>query len=176
MSVPYYVHAGARLRRILRQKKIVILHYAKKAGITPQGLYPYFSQPVIKRKKLEILLNAVPITLTDFYHWNSLDENTLHQGELLLLYLAQHKIKIRHVADQLQLTESKLYDWFDCNSFSDAQLQQLHTGLLISPAYFTDPPAGRPGTNWMEAYLDKCMEAQQYARKLHTLEKKISTR
>lgn len=176
MSVPYYVHAGARLRRILRQKEIVILHYAKKAGLTPQGLYRYFSQPDIKREKLEVLLDAVPVTLTDFYHWNSLDGNALHQGELLLLYLAQHKIKVKQLADQLHLPVNELYNWFDCSRLNDAQLQQLHTGLLISPEYFTEPTAGKPGINWVEAYLDKCMEVQQYIRKVNTLEKKINTR
>lgn len=176
MSVPYYIHAGARLRRILRQKEIVILHYAKKAGLTPQGLYRYFSQAVIKREKLEVLLDAVPITFTDFYHWNSLDENSLHQGELLLLYLAQHKIKVKQLADQLQLPVNEMYDWFDCTCFSEAQLQQLYTGLLIAPAYFTDPQAGKPQINWEQAYLDKCMEVQQYVRKVNTLEKKMNAR
>lgn len=176
MSVPYYIHAGARLRRILRQKEIVILHYAKKAGLTPQGLYRYFSQAVIKREKLEVLLDAVPITFADFYHWSSLDENSLHQGELLLLYLAQHKIKVKQLADQLQLPVNDMYDWFDCARFSSDQLLRLYTELLITPSYFTDPRAGKPEIDWQQAYLDKCMEVQQYVRKVSTLEKKMNAR
>jgi hypothetical protein len=177
MSVPYYyIHAGARLRRILRQKEIVILHYAKKAGLTPQGLYRYFSQSIIKKEKLEVLLDAVPMTFRDFLHWDSLDEDSLHQGELLLLYLAQHKIKVKQLADQLQLPVHEMYDWFDSTCLSEAQQERLYTELALAPAYFTDPRAGKPAVNWEQAYLDKCMEVLQYVRKVNALEKKISTR
>ena len=176
MSVPYYIHAGVRLRRILRQKEIVILHYAKKAGLTPQGLYRYFSQDVIKREKLEVLLDAVPITLEDFYQWKSLEESSLHQGELLLLYLAQHKIKVKQLADQLQLPVNDMYEWFDCARLSDSQLLRLYTELLIPPAWFKDPQALKPPIDWEQAYLDKCMEALQYVRKVSVLEKKINAR
>ncbi|SEW07053.1 helix-turn-helix domain-containing protein [Chitinophaga arvensicola] len=175
MSVPYYVHAGSRLRRILRQQEIVILRYAKKAGLTPQGLYRYFSQATIKREKLEVLLEAVPVTLEDFYHWDSLDANTWHQGELLLLYLAKQKIKTKQLAAQLQLSEGELQDWLDCTQFSQVQLRKLEELLGIVPEYFTDPHSLRQDVNWVEAYLDKCMEIQQYVRKVNTLEKKIST-
>jgi len=175
MSVPYYVHAGARLWRILRQKKIVILHYSKKAALTPQGLYRYFFQASIKREKLEVLLNAVPITLEDFYHWDSLGENVWHQGELLLLYLAKQKIKTKQLATQLGLSESDLREWLDCSQFSDVQLRKLENQLDLHREYFTDPHSLKQDVNWVEAYLDKCVEIQQYIRKVNTLEKRIST-
>lgn len=175
MSVPYYVHAGARLRRILRQKEIVILHYSKKAGLTPQGLYRYFSQGSIKREKLEVLLNAVPVTLEDFYHWDSLETNAWHQGELLLLYLAKQKIETKQLAAQLDISESDLQEWLDCSQFSDVQLRKLENQSGLDRDYFTNPQSLRQEVNWVEAYLDKCMEIQQYIRKVNTLEKRIST-
>ncbi|PSL49107.1 hypothetical protein CLV51_101437 [Chitinophaga niastensis] len=174
MSVLYYIHAGARLRRILRQKDVVILHYAKKVGLTPQGLYRYFSQPVIKREKLEVLLEAVPITKAAFYQWDSLDDSPLHQGELLLLYLVQRKIKVGQLASQLHLQVSEMNDWCDCTHFSTQQLDQLYEVLGLTPAYFSDPAQAQKGVNWLEAYLDKCMEAQQYLRKVSSLEKKLN--
>ncbi|MEZ2441422.1 hypothetical protein AB6805_06855 [Chitinophaga sp. RCC_12] len=175
MSVPYYVHAGARLRRILRQKEIVILHYAKKVKLTPQGLYRYFSQAAIKKEKLDILLEAVPVTLEDFYHWNSLEGNTCHQGELLQLYLAKQKITDEQLAAQLHISLNNMHEWLDTAVFSDKQLELLREHLQLSPGYFTGPPALKQEVNWVEAYLDKCMEVQQYARKVSTLEKRIST-
>ena len=175
MSVPYYVHAGARLRRILRHKEIVILHYARKVKLTPQGLYRYFSQASIKREKLDLLLAAVPVTLEDFYHWNSLEGNTWHQGELLQLYLAKQKIKDKQLAALLHLSLDEIHEWLDSAQFSRVQLELLQEHLQLSPGYFTDPQALKQGVNWMEAYLDKCMEVQQYARKINTLEKRINT-
>ncbi|WP_420979957.1 helix-turn-helix domain-containing protein [Chitinophaga sp. 30R24] len=173
MSVPYYIHAGARLRRILRQKEIVILQYAKKAGLTPQGLYRYFSQAVIKKNKLEKLLDAVPVTMTAFHQWDSLNHDSLHQGELLLLYLAQHRIKPLQLADRLQLHINEMYDWFDCPQFNDMQLQQLQRCLELLPEHFTGYLELKQDTNWIEAYLDKCMEVQQYMRRLDALEKRL---
>jgi len=174
MSLPYNIHAGARLRRILRQKGIVILHYSKKAGLTPQGLYRYFSQATIKREKLEVLLDAVPITLEDFYHWDSLAANAWHQGELLLLYLAKQKIKTKQLTDRLHLSENDVQEWLDCSQFSEVQLRTLEHQLGLDPAYFTDPQLLKRHVNWEEAYLDKCMEAKYYKRKVNILEKKIS--
>lgn len=173
MAVPYYVHAGARLRRILRQKEIIILHYAKKAELTPQGLYRYFSQPSIKRSKLEVLLEAIPVTMEEFYQWNSLDGSILHQGELLQLYLAQNKITTQQLANKLELDIEVVSDWLDTARFSHEQLQLLQSKSGIAPAWFTDPQQLKQDVNWVEAYLDKCAEAQQYARRLHVLEKKL---
>lgn len=154
---------------------MVILHYSKKAGLTPQGLYRYFSQASIKREKLEVLLNAVPVTLEDFYHWDSLAANAWHQGELLLLYLAKQKIKTKQLATQLALSESELQEWLDCSQFSYVQLRKLEDRLQLNPEYFADPHSLKQDVNWVEAYLDKCMEIQQYIRKVNTLEKRIST-
>ncbi|HEY8957985.1 helix-turn-helix transcriptional regulator [Chitinophaga sp.] len=174
MSVPYYVHAGARLRRILRQKQIVILHYAKKTGLTPQGLYRYFSLASIKREKLDILLEAIPLTLEDFCNWNSLEGNSWHHGELLQLYLAKQKIKDKQLAALLQLSMSEVHEWLDSAVFSTVQLEQLHHQLGLSPSYFMGPQSIKQEVNWAEAYLDKCMEVQQYIRKVNTLEKRIN--
>lgn len=174
MSVPYYVHAGARLRRILRQKQIVILHYAKKTGLTPQGLYRYFSLASIKREKLDILLGAIPVTLEDFCNWDSLEGNSWHHGELLQLYLAKQKIKDEQLAAQLQLSMNEVHEWLDSAAFNPVQLQQLHQQLDLPYGYFMGPHAIKQEVNWAEAYLDKCMEVQQYIRKVNTLERKIN--
>ena len=174
MSVPYYVHAGARLRRILRQKRIVILHYAKKTGLTPQRLYRYFSLSSIKREKLEILLGAIPVTLEDFCNWNSLEGNSWHHGELLQLYLAKQKIKDKQLAALLLLPMGEVHEWLDTAVFTYAQLQQLHQQLELPAGYFMGPQSIKQEVNWAEAYLDKCMEVQQYIRKVNTLEKRIN--
>ncbi|MCW3462228.1 hypothetical protein [Chitinophaga nivalis] len=173
MSLPYYMHAGARLRRILRQQQVVILHYAKKVGLTPPGLYRYFCQPVIKRKKLEVLLAAVPITQEAFSQWGSLNTVPFHQGELLLIFLAQQKIREKQLAARLNITLATMQEWCDTAQFSQDQLQRLCEVPGLSQAYFDNPEQARKGVNWLEAYLDKCMEVQQCNRKISTLEKKI---
>ncbi|WP_160714589.1 hypothetical protein [Chitinophaga solisilvae] len=172
MTIPYYIHEGARLRRILRQKNIIILQYAKQTGLTPPGLYRYFNQPVIKARKLDTLLAAIPLTKNDFYHWDSLENLPLHQGELLLLYFAQQKLSLRGVAASLEITVPELYDWLDTDRFSPEQLTQLYQRLGLPATYFTDPVHAQKGVNWLEAYLDKCMEMQHYIRKIKTLEKR----
>ena len=79
MSVPYTIHEGARLRRVLRRKEVVILQYAKQVNMSPQGLYRYFWQGSIKKSKLASLLAAVPVSQEEFYHWSSLEGNPCHQ-------------------------------------------------------------------------------------------------
>ncbi|SHM32551.1 hypothetical protein SAMN05444266_107398 [Chitinophaga jiangningensis] len=174
LMVPQYeIHHGIRLRRILRDKKFVLTTFAKLTGYTRPGLYDNFLKPKIKTEKLMKMLQAIPITLEEFLNWNSLNEqNTPHQGERLLLYFAIHKLKPKQVAISLDIKTDELYEWTDQEVLTAAQLQLLANSIQLDPAWFTNPQTALQEVNWMEAYLDKCMELQQCVRRLKALEKK----
>ncbi|GEP93106.1 hypothetical protein SAMN05660909_04978 [Chitinophaga terrae (ex Kim and Jung 2007)] len=172
MSVPYTIHEGARLRRILRRKEVVILQYAKKVSMSPQGLYRYFWQANIKKSKLAALLAAVPVSQEEFYHWSSIEGAPCHQGELLLLHLAKLGMKIERFAESLQLSPSQLFEWVDAPVFSALQLEKL-SGLFPDLSFLETPQLFSQEINWREAYLDVCEANHQHIRKIATLEQKI---
>ncbi|WP_291908202.1 hypothetical protein [Chitinophaga sp. CB10] len=169
----YEIHHGIRLRRILRDKKFVLTTFAKMTGYTRAGLYDNFLKPKIKTEKLMKILQAIPITQEEFLNWNSLSsQNAPHQGERLLLYFAMNKLKPKQVAQSLNIKTDELYNWTDQETLTKAQLKQLADAIQLDPSYFENPQTALQEVNWMEAYLDKCMELQQCLRKLKALEKK----
>ncbi len=174
MNDCYKFHHGIRLRRILKHKKIIIRHYAKKVGLTPPWLYDNFEKAQIKEDRLTKLLAAIPLTMEDFYHWDSLTaDKSLHQGERVFIYLEENKLKVKKVAESLGISVSELYEWGGQQTLSAMQLLALQTSIQFDPAYFNRPQTTEPEINWKEAFLDKRMELQQCHREIRSLKKKL---
>ncbi|MBV8254493.1 MAG: hypothetical protein JO154_17970 [Chitinophaga sp.] len=137
MHDQYNFHHGVRLGRILRQKKISVIRFAAMTGIVRQWVYDNLEQSDIKKKRLVELLAAFPMTLQEFYCWNSIQhDNSSHQGEMLLTYMANNHLKVRKVAKQLGIKLSELYKWGELRVLSKEQLLALQTSIQFAPEHF----------------------------------------
>ncbi|WP_167013740.1 helix-turn-helix transcriptional regulator [Chitinophaga sp. Cy-1792] len=137
------IHMGERLKQILKQRKIKVIDFAKKAGFTNQIAHYHLRKSEMKRANLDRFCTIIGITTEEFMRWNgaqliSLDKN-LHHGRRLQTIIQDKGLNRSRLADRMEMSRRTMYNLFDKEIFSPGELERTARALDMSLDAFLNP-------------------------------------
>jgi DNA-binding Xre family transcriptional regulator len=136
------IHEGARLKQIVRDKRMKILDFAELADFSNQIAHYYFRKEAIKRSTLLEFCALLAISLDEFYNWTHPRKTQLqpaadfHQGQRLDELIEEKGLNKTKLADRMGLSRRALYNLLDKSVFTPDQLKKICQVLEISPKEF----------------------------------------
>ncbi|MGX5818325.1 helix-turn-helix domain-containing protein [Chitinophaga lutea] len=158
------IHEGARLKQIVRDKRMKILEFAEKAGFSNQIAHYYFRKEAIKRSTLLEFCGMLGISLEEFYTWSPTRKppppasSDLHQGRRLNELIEEKGLNKTKLADRMGLSRRALYNLLEKPEFAAEQLRRVCQVLEMSPREFLGQPDLEDGgaapelESWKEKY------------------------
>ncbi|SIO44087.1 helix-turn-helix transcriptional regulator [Chitinophaga niabensis] len=136
------IHEGARLKQIVRDKRMKILEFADLAGFSNQIAHYYFRKEAIKRATLLEFCALLGISLDEFYNWTHPRRTQpqpavdFHQGQRLDELIEEKGLNKTKLADRMGLSRRALYNLLDKSVFTPDQMKKICQVLEISAKEF----------------------------------------
>ncbi|WP_394338028.1 helix-turn-helix domain-containing protein [Chitinophaga lutea] len=125
------IHEGARLKQIVRDKRMKILDFAELAGFSNQIAHYYFRKEAIKRATLLEFCTLLGISLDEFYTWSNPRRTPLqpvsdfHYGQRLNELIEEKGLNKTKLAERMGLSRRALYNLLDKAAFTGDQLKKI---------------------------------------------------
>jgi transcriptional regulator with XRE-family HTH domain len=174
------INEGARLKEILRDRKITILSFASKAGFSNQIAHYYLRKESIKRTKLQEICALLDITLEEFYNWNNRpgagsSAGMVHHGLRLSRLLEAKGFNKSEFARSLGLSRRGLYNLMERVQFKPklieriADLLDITTEEFLRATHFLDDGAliSPDAVVWREKYYQLLEAYNQLLIQIH---------
>ncbi|MBV7528866.1 helix-turn-helix transcriptional regulator [Chitinophaga sp. sic0106] len=137
------IHMGHRLKQILKQRKIKVIDFAKKAGFTNQIAHYHLRKSDMKRANLERFCTIIGITTEEFMRWNGAQliaqDKNLHHGERLVAIIAEKGLNRSRLAERMDMSRRTMYNLFEKQTFSPSELERAAKAVDISLEAFLNP-------------------------------------
>ncbi|MBV8254494.1 MAG: helix-turn-helix domain-containing protein [Chitinophaga sp.] len=137
------IHMGQRLKLILKQRKIKVIDFAKKAGFTNQIAHYHLRKSDMKRANLERFCTIIGITPDEFMRWNGAQliaqDKNLHHGQRLLDIIAEKGLNRSRLAERMDMSRRTMYNLFEKSTFSPSELERAARAVDMSLEAFLNP-------------------------------------
>lgn len=136
------IHEGARLKQIVRDKRMKILDFAELADFSNQIAHYYFRKEAIKRSTLLEFCTLLGISLDEFYNWSNPRRPALqpasdfHYGQRLNELIEEKGLNKTKLAERMGLSRRALYNLLDKAVFSTEQLKKICQVLEVGQKEF----------------------------------------
>lgn len=135
------IHEGARLKQIVRDKKMKILAFAETAGFSNQIAHYYFRKEAIKRATLLEFCTLLGISLEEFYAWNhprklSPSLPDFHHGQRLGALIEEKGLNKTKLSERMGLSRRALYNLLEKAVFTPEQLKKVCQVMEITQKEF----------------------------------------
>lgn len=132
------IHEGARLKQIVRDKRMKILEFAELADFSNQIAHYYFRKEAIKRSTLLEFCTLLGISLDEFYNWSHPRRvpmqpvTDFHHGRRLNELIEEKGLNKTKLAERMSLSRRALYNLLDKSAFTAEQLKKMCQVLDVS--------------------------------------------
>lgn len=136
------IHEGARLKQIVRDKRMKILEFAELADFSNQIAHYYFRKEAIKRSTLLEFCTLLGISLDEFYNWSNPRRVPLqpvtdfHYGQRLNELIEEKGLNKTKLAERMGLSRRALYNLLDRSAFTAEQLKKICLVLDVTQKEF----------------------------------------
>ena len=136
------IHEGARLKQIVRDKRMKILEFAELADFSNQIAHYYFRKEAIKRSTLLEFCTLLGISLDEFYNWSNPRRVPLqpvtdfHYGQRLNELIEEKGLNKTKLAERMGLSRRALYNLLDKSAFTAEQLKKICLVLDVTQKEF----------------------------------------
>lgn len=161
------IHEGARLKQIVRDKKMKIVAFAEMAKFSNQIAHYYFRKEAIKRATLLEFCTLLSISLEEFYGWSNPRKqpppsNDFHHGQRLGTLIEEKGLNKTKLADRMGLSRRALYNLLDKATFTPEQLKKICQVLEITQKEFS-------GSNQVNDGGEEMQEVESWKDKYYKL-------
>lgn len=159
------IHEGARLKQIVRDKRMKILEFAELADFSNQIAHYYFRKEAIKRATLLEFCTLLGISLEEFYNWSGSRRPPLqpvadlHYGRRLNELIEEKGLNKTKLAERMGLSRRALYNLLKKTTFTTDQLKKICQVLEMSQREFLGSSLEDGGADvsdvesWKDKYL-----------------------